>query len=481
MKSFCAFILLFSSSLYLIAQEPNDQGPLLDVNDEQQYDSDLLPASFHKSRRDSLRKLLPQGGLAIFFSSPIRNRSNDVDYEYHQDPNIYYLTGLREPNSAIIISKENFSINGDSINELLFMQDKDPARELWEGKRLGVEQASTKLGIQSVESNQSLGTLEGLLSDKKIFYIEPQGMELSDSSDSQQLFGLFAQISEMMPPRMEYAEKHLEMMMAKLRQIKSPEEIVLLRKAIDITCEAQIELMRSLSSNMHEYQTEAIIEYVFKSNGAEYPGFPSIQGSGENSCILHYTSNRKALKAAELLVSDVGAEYHGYTADVTRTIPVDGSFSKEEKAIYELVLKAQMTAIDSALVGKSFFLPHITARDIIADGLMKLGIIKKAKDYDLYFMHGSSHYLGLDVHDAGLFMELEEGNVITVEPGIYIAEGSDCDEKWWNIGVRIEDDVLIKKSGPEVLSVKAPKSIENIENLMKESGQFEKEKILEKK
>ena len=256
-------------------------------------------------------------------------------------------------------------------------------------------------------------------------------------------------------------------MMAKLRQIKTQEEIALLRKAINITCEAQIELMKQIHEEMTEYQTEAIIEYVFKRNGAEYPGFPSIQGSGENSCILHYTSNRRPLVNGGLLVSDVGAEYHGYTADVTRTIPPKGEFSKEEKLIYNLVLKAQTAGIEAAQVGNSFWAPHQEAQKVIADGLKKLGIIKNINELSQYFMHGTSHYLGLDVHDAGMYMPLQEGNVITVEPGIYIAEGSDCDPKWWNIGVRIEDDILILETGPENLSAAAPRTVAEIEALMK--------------
>jgi Xaa-Pro aminopeptidase len=234
--------------------------------------------------------------------------------------------------------------------------------------------------------------------------------------------------------------------------------------------------MQNIKPDMAEYETEAIIEYVFKSNGAEYPGFPSIQGSGENSCILHYTSNRRPLKNGGLLVSDVGAEYRGYTADVTRTIPPSGKFSKEERIIYELVYEAQSRAIDSAKVGVSFWFPHMVAQKIIAQGLMDLGIISSKSDVRKYFMHGTSHYLGLDVHDPGLYKQLKENQLITVEPGIYIAEGSDCDPKWWNIGVRIEDDILIKNEGPVILSDKSPRSIEDIEKMMskKEDSLFKK-------
>ena len=222
---------------------------------------------------------------------------------------------------------------------------------------------------------------------------------------------------------------------------------------------------------MTEYQTEAIVEYVFKHHGAEYPGFPSIQGSGENSCILHYTSNRKPLYSNNLLVSDIGAEYHGYTADVTRTLPVDGKFSPEEKAIYNIVLEAQQAGIDACKKGNKFWDPHKAAQAVIAKRLLELGIIKHSYEVNKYFIHGTSHYLGLDVHDAGLYNSLQPGNVITVEPGIYIPAGSDCDPKWWNIGVRIEDDILITEDQPEVLSSKAPRKVEEIENLMQQAQQ----------
>jgi Xaa-Pro aminopeptidase len=197
-------------------------------------------------------------------------------------------------------------------------------------------------------------------------------------------------------------------------------------------------------------------------------------GSGENSCVLHYTSNRKPLEKNDLLVSDIGAEYHGYTADVTRTLPVNGKFSEEQKIIYNIVLEAQKTGIQQCKKGNKFWDPHDAATKVIASQLIKLGIIDKAYKVKEYFMHGSSHYLGLDVHDAGLFGSLEAGNVITVEPGIYIPEGSNCDPKWWNIGVRIEDDILITETEPVILSAKAPREIVEIEQLMKEVGAFEK-------
>ncbi|MBL4657887.1 MAG: Xaa-Pro dipeptidase [Flavobacteriales bacterium] len=254
--------------------------------------------------------------------------------------------------------------------------------------------------------------------------------------------------------------------MASLREVKLDEEMVLLRKAIDITCNAQRNLMQKIKVGHAEYQAEALIEYVFKSEGAEYPGFPSIVGAGENSCILHYTANRKKLLANDLVVVDIGAEYHGYSADVTRTFPVNGKFSKEQMLIYNIVLEAQEAGIKACIPGNRFWAANNAATAVIKKRLFQLNLITERHQYRDYFMHGTSHYLGLDVHDVGLNGNLKEGNVLTVEPGIYIPKGSPCDPKWWNIGVRIEDDILITKTGYEVLSDCIPKSVKEIEELM---------------
>jgi len=263
--------------------------------------------------------------------------------------------------------------------------------------------------------------------------------------------------------------------MAQLREIKSEEELVLLRKAISITCDAQNELMKVLKPGMKEYQAEAVVEAVFKLNGAEYPGYPSIIGAEENSCILHYTSNRKTMKGKHLLLSDVGAEYHGYTADVTRTVPVDGKYSKEEKIIYDIVLEAQEKAIAECRPGNPFYITNTIATTVISQRLQELGIIKSPFEIRRYFMHGTSHYLGLDVHDPGTMGNFQPNTVITVEPGIYIKEGSPCDPKWWNIGIRIEDDILITNSDPENLSGCVPRTTKEIELVMKKQPELFKE------
>jgi len=471
------FLITFTSAFFhLVAQDnpiilPAEEPKLVNLD----YDTDLLPKEFFEKNRNELRQLMPNNSVAVLFANPIRNRSNDVDYEYHQDPNFFYLSGLREPHAVILIFKEvqNFG-NGVKTDELLFLQKRDSKNELWTGKRQGTEGAKEFLGIKSAFTGEEFAGFETELNSFEHILITSLPDDVRNSDNKDDLFNLinsFQLKTEKSTDKID--DSSLNKMMAQLRQIKSDEEIVLLKKAIEMTCDAQIELMKALKPGMTEYQSEAIVEYVFKKNGAEYPGFPSILGGGENTCILHYTSNRKPLNGKDLLVSDIGAEYHGYTADVTRTLPTDGVFSEEEKIIYNIVYEAQKAGIAKCKPGNKFWDPHNAATEIISTKLMELGIIDKKYKVRDYFMHGTSHYLGLDVHDAGLYSPLEKGNVITVEPGIYIAEGSDCDPKWWNIGVRIEDDILITGDEPINLSEKAPRTIEEIETLMKEESKFE--------
>jgi Xaa-Pro aminopeptidase len=222
---------------------------------------------------------------------------------------------------------------------------------------------------------------------------------------------------------------------------------------------------------MYEYELQAVIEYCFAKNGAEYQGFPSIVGSGPNSCILHYEANRRKMQDGDVVVMDIGAEVEGYSADVTRTIPVKGTFSQAQREIYEIVLRANEESIKEFKPGASPTSPSQKAYDIIAEGLMKLGITKNKDDARTYYMHGLSHHIGLDVHDPGPWGKpYAPGMILTDEPGIYIPEGSPCDKKYWNIGVRIEDDVLITPEGNRVLSAGAPKSVKDIESLAKKKG-----------
>ena len=434
------------------------------------YDNDLLPPSFHMERRKAVRTFMPEKTMAIYCSGKSMLRANDVDYEFHQDPNFYYLTGLNESNSILILFKNPFLFENDTINELLLIKERNANSEVWVGKKLGVKGSEIILEIQKTFDIDKFN-LENLnLSEIDSIFIHDNfevGNDLFPVNNKHlQLQKSDTKIKNSKKEiKANYSEIHK--WMAKLREIKTKEEMYLLRKAISITCDAQSELMKVLKPEMKEYQAEAVVEAIFKLNGAEYPGYPSIVGAAENSCILHYTTNRKTMKGNHLLLSDVGAEYHGYTADVTRTIPVDGKYSEEEKIIYNIVLEAQNKAIEACKVGNPFYITNTIATTVVSQRLQELGIIKSPLGMRRYFMHGTSHYLGLDVHDPGTRGVFQPNTVITVEPGIYIKEGSPCDPKWWNIGVRIEDDILITNDEPENLSGCVPRTIDEIEALMK--------------
>ena len=244
----------------------------------------------------------------------------------------------------------------------------------------------------------------------------------------------------------------------------------LLTKAVRISAMGQREIMKAMHPGMSETEIQGVHEYVYKKYGSEYEGYPSIVGAGNNGCVLHYIENSKMKVENDLVLMDLGAEYHGYTADVTRTIPANGKFTTEQKAIYDLVYEAQEAGIAATVVGASFGAPDAASRKVINEGLVKLGVVKSEAEAGKYFPHGTSHYLGLDVHDPGLYGPFAPNMVITVEPGIYIPDGSPCDEKWWGIAVRIEDDILITENGPVNLSAEAPRKSDEIEALMKEKS-----------
>jgi Xaa-Pro aminopeptidase len=477
LKILFSVIVFLSISFSAASQEENKANISTTENKNQYfYDKDLLPKEFHIERRNALRELMPEGSVAVFFSNPVRNRSNDVDFEYHQDPNFYYLTGFKEPNAMLLIFKEEQIIDSVQTNEILFMPEKDAEKEGWTGRRLGTISAINVLGIKTAYKNILFTEHNFDFSlFNEVLYINPPDDIRDDKEDKGDLYSMLKVFRNRIEAKNIKSNKiKLKGFMSQLREIKQGVEMELLLRATEITCDAQIELMKSLTPKMTEYQSEALIEYIFKKEGAEHPGFPSIMGAGENTCILHYTTNRKPFNKNDLLVSDIGAEYHGYTADITRTLPVNGKFTEEQKVIYNLVLQAQEAGINVCKEGNRFWDPHTEATKVISAGLLKLGIIKDLLHVNKYFTHGTSHYLGLDVHDAGTYGPLQAGSVITVEPGIYIPEGADCDKKWWNIGVRIEDDILITKDAPVILSAKAPRKIEEIEALMKLEGIFEK-------
>ena len=427
-----------------------------------------LSPAFHRERRDEIRALMPNRSMALIFSSGEKVRSNDVFYPFHQDPNFYYLTGLEEADALLLLFKEGQVVDGDTLTELLYLPPSSKEYEKWNGRRLGTFGAEKELGFHKARVNSEFPDFDlNYAYFDKIFLLLPDGTfhdRSRDRGDGASMLKHFLFRTDTLSRKLDVVQ--LSSWLDDMRQFKSEEELLLMQKAIDITCQAQISLMKELDSTYTEYMAEALIEYEFRKAGSECPGFPSIVGGGENTCTLHYITNQDSLVSGDLLVVDIGAEYRNYTADVTRTIPVSGRFSEEQRAIYDLVLEAQRKGIEASVKGSKFWEPNEAAEDVIKKGLKDLGIIKRTFQVKTYFPHGTSHYLGLDVHDAGTYESLQPGQVITVEPGIYIPEGSDCDPKWWNIGVRIEDDVLITEDKAIVLSDCVPSDPEEIEKLM---------------
>ena len=501
--------------------------------------TDFLSADFHKDRRQAVRQMLPSNSVAVYFANAERNRANDVDYIYHQDPDFYYLTGYKEPNAVLLVfSEDQVDPSGKKYNEMLYVQERDPKAEQWNGKRLGTEGAKKELGFEMAFNGNEFADIpvDFTSFDKVTFfdfkndYRNKRGdADLFDlirnfkektnypsdyNATKQQLYsminsaddenranvvttvgryldyydelkddellqnfvktkddGLISDIKEKVSLKLEANNLDSNLIaeiMSTLRETKSEEEMLLLKKAVEISAVGQNEVMKAMHPNMSETEIQGVHEYVYKKYGAEYEGYPSIVGGGNNGCILHYIENNKTKVGNDLVLMDLGAEYHGYTADVTRTIPANGKFTPEQKQIYDIVYNAQEAGIKASVVGAPFRAPGEASSKVVAEGLMALGIIKNTAEARTYFPHGTSHYLGLDVHDKGTYGPFKANTVITVEPGIYIPEGSDCDKKWWGIAVRIEDDILITDNGPVNLSDMAPRTTEAIEAMMKQ-------------
>lgn len=446
---------------------------------------DYLSKEFHAGRRAALREIMPANSVVAVFAYPTRVFSNDVDYLYHQNPDLYYFSGYKEPHSALLIFKdEQTDSAGNKFNEILYVQKRNAQAEQWTGRRLGTEGAKERLGIQTVYNGEEFKKLALDFSkfDKIIFDRFPEDLaNTRDNADLYDLIAVFknkAGVPETLSGDKRYDNRTLfRNLTGTLREIKTPEEMVLIRKAVEISCQGQNEVMKAVRPDMSELEIQGLHEYVHKKYGAEGVGYGSIIGSGENGCVLHYMENTKTRVGNSLLLMDVGAEYHGYTADVTRTIPANGKFSAEEKAIYQIVYDAQEAAFRLLKDGARWGDASNAARETIAEGLLKLGIIKNKNEVGKYYPHGLSHHIGLDVHDRGSSPTLKKDMVITIEPGIYIPQGSDCDKKWWSIAVRIEDDARITENGYELLSHFSPRSIEEIEKMIAQKSALDDFKL----
>ena len=447
-------------------------------------DAGFMGADFHRDRRQKVINELPKNSIAVLFSSPIRNRSNDVNHPYHQDPNFYYLTGCKEPHAVLLLFEKPTLLDGVYVQEILFVRNRNSRYELWEGEQLGPERAERLLGFQKgLPTHQFESVLASTSDHSQILHLGFIDDIRDNPRDNLDLFSLVALFKKhlskkksMIVPENDTPvvdNKTLSSIMAQLREVKTPEELERLQKAIDISVVGQIEVMKAIHPAMSEREIQGLHEFVFRKYGAQHQGYPSIVGSGNNGAVLHYTHNTAEPVGDQLVLMDVGASYYGYTADITRTIPANGIFTEEQSAIYNLVLSAQEAGIQAAVPGAPFSAPGKSAKEIIEKGLLALGIIEDTSQARRYFPHGTSHYIGLDVHDQGTYGPLQPNSIITVEPGVYIPENSPCDSKWWGIAIRIEDDILITNEGPVNLSKGAPKTIADIEATMQISSALE--------
>ncbi|WP_281231927.1 aminopeptidase P N-terminal domain-containing protein [Flavobacterium gelatinilyticum] len=443
------------------------------IHSQENLPTDYLSKEFHQERREAFRNLMPANSAAVVFSYPERVFSKDINYNYHANPDMYYLTGYKEPDAVLLLFKD--PQGAEKYTEVLFVRERNANREMWTGRRLGIEGAKSKLGFKTVYNGKDFKdfVVDFKKFDTLIYDKIPTDLEINNSSDN--LYSLL-QTFKNKAGIIKENETSLNLftnITSSLREIKTPEELVMMRKTVKLSCIAHNEVMKAIGPDMSENEADGIHAYVHRHYGAEGEGYPPIVGAGANGCILHYGENNATKIDNQLLLMDVGSEYHGYSADVTRTIPANGKFTEEQKAIYQLVYDAQEEVFKICKEGTPFQDVNNKAREVIAAGLIKLGIITDVRDVRTYYPHSCSHFLGLDVHDKGNYMgPLKENMIITVEPGIYIPANSKCDKKWWNIGVRIEDDILIKKDSYENLSIDSPRKWQEIEALAKQKSTF---------
>ena len=411
--------------------------------------------------------------IAIVPSAPVHLRNNDVEHAYRQDSNFHYLTGFREPESVAVL------VPGRPQGEfLMFVRDRDPARETWDGRRAGPAGACRDFGADDAFPIGDIDEiLPGLLENRaKVFYTVGVHREF-DQRVVGWVNGLRALAKH--GRHAPYEMVALEHVLHEMRLFKSRGEIELMREAARIAARAHVRAMRRCRPGMHEYEIQAEIEYEFRRARAE-PSYLPIVGGGANGCILHYRENESVLRSGELLLIDAGCEYECYASDITRTFPVNGKFSKPQRALYELVVAANLAAIAAVKPGNHWNAPHEVAVQVLTAGLVELGLLKgkvpaliKSQAYRRFYMHKTGHWLGMDVHDVGdykigaTWRALEPGMVLTIEPGLYIPPGTrGVPPQFRNIGIRVEDDVLVTRDGHEVLTDGVPKDAAEIEALM---------------
>lgn len=424
-----------------------------------------------KRRRRSLMRIMGDNAIAIIPAAHEAIRSRDTEYPYRQDSNFYYLSGFKEPEALMVL------IPGRKAGQfIMFCRERDPLKETWHGRRLGVEQAPSALGADDAFPIGDIDDiLPGLLEGRQFVY---HTLGKNQQFDAQ----LLGWLNQARSSRRDGADPDafisLDYHLHEMRIQKSRQEIVLLKKAAKISADGHKRAMQNCKPGMHEYELEAHLISHYRSNNACHAFLP-IVGGGENGCILHYTENADELEDGSLVLVDSGAEFEGYAGDITRTYPVNGRFTNDQKAVYEIVLASQLAAIDAVKPGNHWNDPHDAAVKVLTQGLRDLGILKgslasllKEQAYKPYYMHTTGHWLGQDVHDVGEykidgnFRLLEPGMVLTIEPGLYLNNARKIPKKYRNMGIRIEDDVVVTKKGHEVISADVPKTVQQIESLM---------------
>jgi len=421
-----------------------------------------------------MRRMAPKS-VAIIPGAHDTTRSNDTHYRFRQDSDFFYLTGFEEPDALAVIKPES------DKRYTLFVRPRDPEREIWDGRRAGIEGAQSEFGAnEAFPVAEFESKLAEFLDDTDVLYYRLGVDRDLDNAIIKEISRMRAWNRKPVHPPQTIIDPAT--IVHEMRMLKTPDEIEIMQTAADIAAEAHCEAMKAAKPGMQEYQIEALIEQIFRRLGASAPAYTSIVGAGPNATVLHYINNDGELRDGDLLLVDAGAEYKGYASDITRTFPINGRYTQAQRDIYDLVLKAQMACVEMVRPGTTHDQLKQHSIEVLTEGMVELGLLQgkpeeliKEKKHEKFYMHGLGHMLGIDVHDVGRYYfgkesrALEPGVVMTVEPGLYIApDTKDVPEKYLGIGVRIEDDVLCTDNGPRVLTHKVPKHAEEIEQLMRQ-------------
>ena len=424
-------------------------------------------------RRAELVNQIGDNDIVIIPTSTIKSRNGDVEYQFRPDSDFYYLTGFDEPDAVAVICPSR-----EQGQFVIFCRERDELREMWDGRRAGLEGAMEYYGADDAFPIDDIGEiLPGIMEEREKVYTTVGRYPEFDALILSWLNKIKQDVRS--GKHAPYELVDLNHLLHEQRLIKRKDEIAIMSKAGKISAAGHKRAMQVCRPGMYEYQVQAEMECEFRKAGSHYNAYPSIVAGGENACILHYTENNHVLNDGDLLLIDAGAELDCYAADISRTFPVSGKFTAEQRALYNIVLEAQSAAFEKCTAGHTWNEPHEAAVKVIAQGLLDEGLLSgtleqvlESNSYTQFYMHRTGHWLGMDVHDVGDYQlddswrELEPGMVFTVEPGIYVSPADDVDQRWHNIGIRVEDNVLVKKEGIEILTDAAPKHPDDIEAIM---------------